>query len=173
LDDEGIRAVGVTTCGGRVGTKPFVCTRGREGAGSARGVEPGTTRGGFWPLARCPAESTGVIGERSCGVFLPESSSPDVLSSGVAAPLSLDIHSSSSSLATVDAAIVKPALGLPPRGGCAVVARRGATAGMCSRDCTRAVLPVRGTFARATVCRKRGQRYSTERSDEKKERKNT
>lgn len=143
LDGEGIRAAGAATGGGRT-VKPFVCTRGRGCADSARGVVLGTNG------ARCPAGSTGVVGDCCfCGVFLPEPSSPDASSKGVAAPLSLSIHSSSSSLPTVDAAMVKPALGFPPRDGSGfVTARRGAALGTCSRDCTRTVLPVRKTFAR-------------------------
>ena len=144
-------------CVGRVGTKPFVCTRGRGCVTSAREVVPGT-RAGFWPLTRCPTRSTGVAGDTSCGVFFPGPSLPDASSIGVAAPLSLDTHSSSSSLPTVDAAIVKPALGLPPRGGCRCVVRRGAGAVTCSRaawTCT--VLPVRETFTLGFGCPNHGQ----------------
>lgn len=142
-------------CVGRVGPKPFVCTRGR-GCGcvaSARGVVPGT-RVGFWPLTRCPTGSTGVAGDTSWGVFFPGPSSPEASPIGVAAPLSLETHSSSSSLPTVDAAIVKPALGLPPRGGCRCVERRGARPVVCSRACTCTVLPVREEtlFARGLGC---------------------
>jgi hypothetical protein len=138
--------------------KPFVCTRGRACAcvGSARGVVLGTNAAAFcWPLPpRCP---TGVGGDCcSCGVFLPEPSSPDMSSRGVAAPLSLETHSSSSSLPTVDAAMVKPALGFPtPRDGSGfVTARRGTALGTCSRDWTRTVLPVRKTFVRVGGCEK-------------------
>ena len=147
----GIRA-GATIEGWRT-VKPFVFTRGRGCAcvGSARGVVLGTNAV-FWP------GSTGVGGDCcSCGVFLPEPSSPDTSSKGVAAPLSLEIHSSSSSLPTVDAAMVKPALGFPPPrvGGGFVAVRRGATLGRCSRDCTRTVLPVRRTFVRVGGCKRR------------------
>ena len=141
-------------CAGRVGTKPFVCTRGRGCGGcvaSARGVVLGT-RAGFWPLTRCPTRSTGVAGDTSWGVFFPGPSSPDASSIGVAAPLSLETHSSSSSLPTVEAAIVKPALGLPPRGGWRCVERRGAGPVVCSRACTCTVLPVRETFTRGFGC---------------------
>lgn len=149
--------------------KPFVCTRGRACAcvGSARGVVLGTNAAAFcWPLPpRCPAVgSTGVDGDCcSCGVFLPEPSSPDTSSRGVAAPLSLDSHSSSS-LPTVDAAIVKPALGFPlPRDGSGfVAARRGAALGTCSRDCTRTVLPVRRIFVRVGGCSEKGKRWTSE-----------
>lgn len=122
---------------------------------------PGTWAG-LWALARCPTGSTGVAGEDSCGVFLPEPSSPDASSSGVAAPLSLETHPSSSSLPTVEVAIVKPALGLPPppppppppRGGGGFVARRvGGAPETCSRGCTWTVLPVRETFTRGFGCR--------------------
>lgn len=147
--------------------KPFVCTRGRAcvHTGSARGVMLGTNAAAFWPLPRCPAAgSTGVGGDCcSCGVFLPEPSSPDTSSRGVAAPLSLDSHSSSSSLPTVDAAIVKPALGFPPPrdGSGFVTARRGAALGTCSRDCTRTVLPVRRIFVRVGGCSK-GKSWTSE-----------
>jgi hypothetical protein len=141
-------------CDGRVGVKPLVCTRGRGCVASARGVVPGT-RTGFWSLTRCPARSTGVAGDISCGVFLPGPSSPDASPIGVAAPL--ETHSSSSSLPTVDAAIIKPALGLPPRGGCRCVPRRGAALVTCSRPCTCTVLPVRETFTRAFGCPNSGQ----------------
>jgi hypothetical protein len=138
--------------------KPFVCTRGRACpcVGSARGVMLGTNAAAFWPLPpRCPAGSTGVGGDCcSCGVFLPEPSSLDRSSRGVAAPLSLDSHSSSSSLPTVDAAMVKPGLGFPlTRDGSGfVAARRGAALGTCSRDCTRTVLPVRRILVRVGGC---------------------
>lgn len=143
-------------CAGRVGAKPFVCTRGRGGCGcvgSACGVVPGT-RAGFSPLTCCPTRSTGVAGDTSWGVFFPGPSSPDASPIGVAAPLSLETHSSSSSLPTVEDAIVKPALGLPPRGGCRCVERRGAGAVDCSRACTSTVLPVRETFTRGFGCPK-------------------
>lgn len=99
-------------------------------------------------MTRCPTRSTGVAGDTSWGVFFPGPSSPDASPIGVAAPLSLETHSSSSSLPTVDSAIVKPALGLPPRGGCKSVERRGAGPVLCSRACTCTVLPVRETVTR-------------------------
>ena len=144
------------TCGGRVGVKPLVCTRGRGWGcvASARGVVPGA-RAGFWPFARCPTRSTGVAGDISCGVFLPGPSSPDASPIGVAAPL--ETHSSSSSLPTVEAAIMKPALGLPPRGGCRCVVRRGGAPVTCSRPCTCTVLPVRETLTRGFGCPNRIQ----------------
>jgi hypothetical protein len=147
-------AGGAVMCGGRVGVKPLVCTRGRGWVASARGVVPGA-RAGFWPLACCPTRSTGVAGDISCGVFLPGPSSPDASPIGVAAPL--EIHSSSSSLPTVDAAIVKPALGLPPRGGFRFEERRGAAPVTCSRTCACTVLPVRETFTRGFGCPNRDQ----------------
>lgn len=107
---------------------------------STRGSDGGSARGVGCSSLRTPLICATVGGIRSWGLSMgvapPSSSMSESFAAGVAAPLSLDTHSSSSP--SDGLAIVKPTFCLLAFGGGAG-ARRNAGA-RCSRECTRTLL---------------------------------